>query len=185
MSKEGTSLVEKIVSGKDHSLILTTDQKIYGWGDCESGKIGRMLKSRNRNKQALMIEKVHAKKATNIFCGSNHSFFVKQKNELYAWGLNNYGQLGIGHRENTAMPTLVRKLQGVELAQVGGGEHHSFALTKDGEVYLWGRNDEGQGGIGDVYGKWRREKAQAEYEKLMKEEEEKQLQNKQESQPET
>lgn len=41
--------IDKIVSGAHHSLALTTDGNIYGWGDPESGKIGRMLKTRNKN----------------------------------------------------------------------------------------------------------------------------------------
>ena len=41
-----------------------------------------------------------------------------------------------------------------------GGEHHTICLTEDGEVYVWGRNDEGEGGVGDLFGKWRREQAE-------------------------
>lgn len=48
------------------------------------------------------MEKVSGKKVKDIFCGNNHSFYINQKDEVYAWGLNNHGQLGIGHRQNTA-----------------------------------------------------------------------------------
>ena len=46
---KGKVVVKKIVSGSHHSLALTSDGKIYGWGDPESGKIGRMLNTRNKN----------------------------------------------------------------------------------------------------------------------------------------
>jgi len=39
----------KIVSGSHHTLALTNNGKVYAWGDSESGKIGRNLKSRNKN----------------------------------------------------------------------------------------------------------------------------------------
>jgi regulator of chromosome condensation len=52
----------------------------------------------------------------------------------------------------------------VDLVEVNGGEHHSIALTKQGKVYCWGRNDEGQMGLGDIYGEYRRQKAQKEAE---------------------
>ncbi len=42
---------------------------------------------------------------------------------------------------------------------VAGGEHHTVALTKSGRVYCWGRNDEGECGVGDLFGKYRREQA--------------------------
>ncbi len=47
---------------------------------------------------------------------------------------------------------------------IAGGEHHSIAVTDDGQVYCWGRNDEGQCGVGDTYGEYRKKKAQEEYE---------------------
>jgi alpha-tubulin suppressor-like RCC1 family protein len=39
----------KIVSGSHHSLALTSDKKVFAWGDAESGKIGRMLNTRAKN----------------------------------------------------------------------------------------------------------------------------------------
>lgn len=41
--------VKKIVSGAHHTLALTKCGKVYGWGDAECGKIGRMLKSRGKD----------------------------------------------------------------------------------------------------------------------------------------
>jgi alpha-tubulin suppressor-like RCC1 family protein len=46
---KGKVKIQKIESGSNHSLALTTDGKVYGWGDAESGKIGRMLTTRNKN----------------------------------------------------------------------------------------------------------------------------------------
>lgn len=50
---------------------------------------------------------------------------------------------------------------------MAGGEHHSIAVTAEGKVYCWGRNDEGQCGRGDLYGQHKRQKAREEYEKMM------------------
>lgn len=57
---------------------------------------------------------------------------------------------------------------------IAGGEHHTIAVTHDGRVFCWGRNDEAQCGLGDLYGDYRKRKAHEEYERLMKEEELKQ-----------
>ena len=73
------------------------------------------------------------------------------------------------------MPTRIKDLdpcEGDYVVEVAGGEHHSIARTKDGLVYCWGRNDEGQVGCGDTYGDYRKKKAQADLEKAMKAEEE-------------
>lgn len=157
--------LRKVASGAHHTLALTVDGKIYAWGDPESGKIGRMLNTRNKDKQALMIEKVGAKDAVDVWAGNHHSFYSNSKGKVYAWGLNNHGQLGVGHKENTSVPTLVRGLEGVTM--IAGGEHHTIAVTAEGKVFCWGRNDEGQCGSGDLYGKHKKKRAMEEYERLM------------------
>lgn len=158
--KKGKRRLTKIVSGLDHSVALTTDGKVGAWGDPESGKIGRMLKSRDRHNQSRKIEQVGAKKAVDVWCAGHSSFYRNEKGQLFGWGLNNHGQLGVGHKENICAPQRVFWVEGEEEATfVAGGEHHAIALTKSGRVYCWGRNDEGECGVGDLFGKYRREKA--------------------------
>jgi len=70
---------------------LTTDGEVYGWGDPESGKIGRMLKTRDKNDQALRMEKIYAKNVRDIFCGNHHSFYINKKGQVFGFGLNNHG----------------------------------------------------------------------------------------------
>ena len=59
--------------------------------------------------------------------------------------------------------------EGDHVVQIVGGEHHTVVLFKSGCIYCFGRNDEGQIGIGDIYGEYRRKKAE---EKKLKEEQE-------------
>jgi alpha-tubulin suppressor-like RCC1 family protein len=48
--KNKKSRLKKVASGAHHTLALTTDGKIYAWGDPESGKLGRNLTTRNKDK---------------------------------------------------------------------------------------------------------------------------------------
>ena len=127
----------------------------------------------------MTIEKISAKKVKDIFCGNHHSFLINDKDHVFSWGLNNHGQLGIGNKFNTSVPTRVRELDpspgdGDFVVMVDGGEHHSIALTRLGAVYTWGRNDEGQVGLGDIYGDYRKKKAREEMERMEQEEQERQ-----------
>ncbi len=72
--------VIKVASGAHHTLVLTVDGKIYAWGDPESGKLGRILATRNKDKQALLIEQVGAKDAVDLFAGNHHSFYINSNN---------------------------------------------------------------------------------------------------------
>ncbi|NXA37689.1 SRGEF factor, partial [Eudromia elegans] len=64
-------------------------------------------------------------------------------------GANSYGQLGLGHREDVLVPQLLTnfcsKDQGFKSITGGGG--HSAVVTDAGELYVCGRNKEGQLGL--------------------------------------
>lgn len=90
-STKTKTYISKIRSGSHHTLVMTKDGKIFAWGDPESGKIGRMLKTRERDRQAMRIERIGARNAVDIFCGCHHSFYKNKKGEIFAWGLNNHG----------------------------------------------------------------------------------------------
>jgi alpha-tubulin suppressor-like RCC1 family protein len=62
--------------------------------------------------------------------------------ESWAWGQNDYGQLGDGTNTARNTPVQVRGLSGMQ--DIDGGFGHSLALKSDGTVWAWGRNKFGQ-----------------------------------------
>ena len=62
----------------------------------------------------MTFEKIAAKKAKDIFCGNCHSFYINKDNQVFSWGLNNHGQLGIGNKFNTTTPTRIKELDPYE-----------------------------------------------------------------------
>ena len=55
------------------------------------------------------------------------------------------------------MPTVVAGPLGEKsVVAVAGGEHHTIALTSEGEVFGFGKNDDGQCGLGDTYTEFRK-----------------------------
>ena len=82
--------------------------------------------------------------------GYNHSLGVTTSGEVYAWGDNTYGQLGNGQMGTTSnVPVKVQMPADTTVLMVAGGQYHSAALTNDGRVFTWGRNNRGQLGLGD------------------------------------
>lgn len=154
--------IKKVVSGAHHTLVLASG-RVFGWGDPETGKIGRMLRGRHKNTQSLKIEAIGIKKALDIFCSIDSSFAIAEgkggKQIVYSWGLNNWGQLGIGSRDNSSTPTQIKEFKDLEIKMISGGAHHAIALTTSGDVYSWGKNEDGQLGIGDTYSEFSRKKA--------------------------
>ncbi|XP_067840547.1 probable E3 ubiquitin-protein ligase HERC4 [Heptranchias perlo] len=86
-----------------------------------------------------------------VACGNDHSLALCKDGQLFAWGQNTHGQLGLGaEKRSPSSPQCVKTLAGIPLAQVAAGGAHSFALSVSGAVFGWGRNNHGQLGLKDT-----------------------------------
>jgi RCC1 and BTB domain-containing protein len=70
--------------------------------------------------------------------------------EVYAWGENDFGQIGNGFNDNQLKPIKVKGFNNERVVMISCGCEHSMALTECGHVYSWGYNDFGQLGIGNT-----------------------------------
>ena len=74
-----------------------------------------------------------------VCCGYSHTMVVNQYGQLFSWGNNENGQLGLGPK---SVPNVIRKpvlnpyIHNV--AKLSAGNEHSIALTKSNELYVWG-----------------------------------------------
>lgn len=67
--------------------------------------------------------------------------------QVYAWGGNEAGQLGLGDVHNRRAPSIVDGLWAMPVHQLAAGDQHSAALTASGFLFTWGSNDKGQLGL--------------------------------------
>lgn len=83
-----------------------------------------------------------------------YSQMFTQGGQIFSWGQNKYGQLGLRMQgASVSSPQVIQSLQGVPFAQISAGGAHSFGLTLSGAVFGWGRNKFGQLGLSDNDGK--------------------------------
>ncbi len=80
--------------------------------------------------------------------GDSQPFDVVTRYTVYAWGLNEYGQLGDGTVDERHTPTALAGLY--DVISVDGGTTHSLTATEDGSVWGWGNNYYGQLGDGST-----------------------------------
>ena len=89
------------------------------------------------------------KKTIAIKCGFYHSVAMTESGEVYVWGWNRCGQLGINSKENRVFePQKVVNLNNIRIKQIECGTLCTFLLSNDGEVYACGDNRRGRLGIG-------------------------------------
>lgn len=79
-------------------------------------------------------------------CGAYHSMVAVVGDVVYACGLNNYGQLGLGGDDTSAQDYLVPvpALRNMGIIALRGGMHHSLVLSSTGRMLTFGRGDSGQ-----------------------------------------
>ena len=131
-----------IACGTNHAAALTANDKIYTWGVGEQGQLCRKIMSRHTYEASLKPRAINFKPFKKlpffkgVYCGSYHTFLLQKEGSVYACGLNNHGQLGIGpySPEDNFNPYLVEALEGKDVVQLAAGEHHSMALTSGGII---------------------------------------------------
>ncbi|XP_066535877.1 E3 ISG15--protein ligase HERC5-like [Hoplias malabaricus] len=97
------------------------------------------------------IKELSNRNVIQVVCGDQHCIALTHDGQLFTWGQNSSGQLGLGRNEpSSSSPRPLRSLCGIPLAQISAGGDHSFALSVSGAVFGWGRNSAGQLGLGDT-----------------------------------
>lgn len=144
--------VKKMAIGTNHALALTHKGKAFVWGAGEQSQLGRRVVARTAAGALIPREFGFQRKTiVDIATGDYFSLAVEKDGTVYAWGHNGYGQTGIPLDQNQddiiSVPTKVENLEGRNIQQLAGGNHHTIALTKDGDVLVWGRLDNAQGGM--------------------------------------
>ncbi|RAL13617.1 RCC1/BLIP-II [Aspergillus homomorphus CBS 101889] len=145
-------MIKHLVCGDNHVLALNEKGAVYSWGSGQQNQLGRRIIERNRLNGLQPREFGLPKSIVHIACGAFHSFAVHQSGNVYAWGLNSFGETGIraGAGDDEAAivhPTIVDSLSNQDIIQLCGGAHHSLAATSSGQCLVWGRLDGFQTGL--------------------------------------
>ena len=150
------SKITSLTCGDNHVLALSTTGAVYAWGSGQQNQLGRRVVERTRTNgltpREFGLPRSSRNKITSVAAGAYHSFATDSKGQVWAWGLNSYGETGIteGAGEDEAVvlsPQVVSHLAGHSITHLAAGAHHSLAVTADGACLVWGRVDGGQAGI--------------------------------------
>jgi hypothetical protein len=82
-----------------------------------------------------------------VSAGGAHACAIMVGGDIFCWGSNSSGQLGLPAPVDRGLPVRVPVEQ--EFVTVSSGREHTCALTAAGEAYCWGGNEHGQAGNGD------------------------------------
>lgn len=137
-----------VSGGNQACLAIKTNNSLWSWGwdqfgQCGLGTSGSSF-STPQNVTSLGNVWLSASSGGGWSCG------ITTQGQLYTWGINVSGQLGLGDTANRSTPTLV---SGNWLQVSSGHLDHTLAIGRDNTLWACGANDSGQLGDGTTVGK--------------------------------
>lgn len=153
--------VTKIASGADHLVLLTSEGEIFTCGCAEQGQLGRVSnrfssrESRQGMSHLLQPGRITFNRRSKCefvdVWATSYCTFAKDKTKgIFAFGLNNYYQLGLSNEAPQFHPLLVKSFDSSKnWIKITGGQHHTLALDDEGKVYALGRKEYGRLGLGE------------------------------------
>ncbi|XP_037104179.1 probable E3 ubiquitin-protein ligase HERC1 isoform X3 [Syngnathus acus] len=119
--------IKKVACGTQFSVALSKDGKVFTFGkDRLIGLPEARARNHNRPQQVPALSGIHIQ---DIAAGAEHTLVLSSTGDVYTWGSNLEGQLGLGHTNHVREPTLVTVLQSKGINQITAGRCHSAAWT--------------------------------------------------------
>ncbi|MDE7315517.1 MAG: hypothetical protein K2N11_07415 [Mucispirillum sp.] len=126
---------------------IAEDGLLYTWGRNLHGQLGIYSFGQyiNAPKNVKLPNKVK-----ELITSSSSAYTILEDGSLYAWGKNEDGKLGIGLSDGTTIhaPKQVTGINGTIKKLITGSS--VYALMEDGSLYVWGKNESSQLGVGDI-----------------------------------
>ncbi|CAG2163403.1 unnamed protein product, partial [Oppiella nova] len=139
--------IQHIYCGTQHSLALTTDGQVYGWGDNRWGQIGQGHKSDGRWSPVL-LKFANNYKIQSIFCFYVNSFAVTADGLVFSWGFSDVHQLGHNTAYDILSPKLIPHLRDIIAISTTYSDDNCFTHYESLFIEL---SAIGSGGFGTVF----------------------------------
>uniref|UniRef100_A0A8B9IUE6 X-linked retinitis pigmentosa GTPase regulator n=1 Tax=Amazona collaria TaxID=241587 RepID=A0A8B9IUE6_9PSIT len=132
------------VCGRNHTLVYTEKGNVYAAGGNSEGQLG-LGDTEERTTFHLIRFFTNQHKIKQLAAGSYTSAAVTEDGQLFVWGDNSEGQIGLADEACVSIPCQVDV--GKPVSSVSCGYYHSALITGDGELYTFGEPENGKLGL--------------------------------------
>jgi alpha-tubulin suppressor-like RCC1 family protein len=135
-------------AGGTYSLVRTSQGLVYSFGAGDE-RTGNGRETTDNDYNIPMPIKINNIVAVSV--GWNYSLILNDQGQVFSFGGNYYGQLGLGlsRGEVVTFPTKTIDDQKVgKIVAISAGHDHSLILNSQGQVFSFGSNEDGKLGLG-------------------------------------
>lgn len=140
-----------------HALGVDKSGTVWSMGGNDRGQLGIGSTDAAMHQRLEWISRLSGSGIAAVAAGRQHSLALDLSGNIWAWGDNTYGQIGVAISPDTirnAISSPVKvwdaSVQGTGAVAIIAGGWSSYALLADGRCVAWGRNQRGQLGLGDT-----------------------------------
>ena len=153
--------ISLVAVGDSHSLFLSAEGRVFSCGKHTFGRLGLGEVDASINQKILACTPrkvsftVQCEDGTDaasqvigaVYAGAAASFAISSSGNVFAWGSNRYGALGLGHNSDVFVPTTISAFDEIELRTIAVGSDHCCFLSWNGNLYVAGSGRKGRLGL--------------------------------------
>ncbi len=138
---------QSVSAGGNHTCAIRSDQTLWCWGRNEYGQLG--IENTQDQTAPTRVGGSIPPSFSFVSAGGSHTCATMPNYQLFCWGDNTSGKLGIGTSKNTPHIS-PEQLDGNSWTSVSAGRASTCAIQANNSLYCWGSNEYGQLGLWDT-----------------------------------
>ena len=139
-----TDIVDVECGGK-YTLALDAHGQLWGWGENDQGQL---MDTGKKKKVTEPVRLETGFSVREIACGGSTAYALSEDGKVYAWGRNDFWQLGIKDGKSSKVPVEAQLAEGLKIRDIYAYNTHAALVTEEGSYWTWGMMRCGQLGNG-------------------------------------
>ena len=138
--------IKEVLPGRHFTIVLMEDGSLYSWGEGHYGILGFGVNKNVLEPVELSWGNFNGEKVKKIVIGLFHVVVLTESGDVFTWGLNSVGQLGLGYHgrglyEGKPCRLDLGVFNGELVVDIYAGSASSFFITEQGNLYACGSED--------------------------------------------
>ena len=144
--KTSFSNISKISAGWSHSLFQNNKGEIFACGRNDLGQCGLGHFNSLQITPSLILNA--PKNIVQFVCGHHHNLFLDSKGNVFSFGDNEYGQLGLAHKKNKNESTRISNIPPIKT--ISCVRSSCYLIDFEGNLWAFGFNNFGYSRFGQL-----------------------------------